>query len=337
MDVSPEPQLSWRRFAVAPAPGDARAKDEAKEKGGHRGARYLRAGVVASFAVLLAACEARGPSAASKSASAPSSAMIRSSAIPAPAGPHSSIARETGAVPATSGTPAAIRCLVRIYGGVARWQDGKWYFETTSGAAIPYDDGRAKSLDEQLAAPDVEDAFRDRYSPGPLVPVTRKDFDPGRTRLIPLFAATYGATAREVQRSLVPVHLVSGNVSVHRRAADALRRVAAKLEAMIPEHPELKQFFEPLGGGFNWRTVAGTELQSAHSFGVAVDLNPSLGAYWRWQNDWQNKIPPEIVSAFEREGFVWGGRWFHFDTMHFEFRPELFDDACYENPGSPRL
>ncbi|MBP9613702.1 MAG: M15 family metallopeptidase, partial [Sulfurospirillum sp.] len=27
----------------------------------------------------------------------------------------------------------------------------------------------------------------------------------------------------------------------------------------------------------------------------------------------------------EKYGFVWGGRWYHYDTMHFEYRPELFE------------
>ena len=36
-----------------------------------------------------------------------------------------------------------------------------------------------------------------------------------------------------------------------------------------------------------------------------------------------NRIPYEIVEIFERHGFIWGGRWYHFDTMHFEYRPEL--------------
>jgi hypothetical protein len=166
--------------------------------------------------------------------------------------------------------------------------------------------------------------------------VTRENFDPGRTRLSPLFAASYGASAAEVQHALTPVRLVSGTVRVHKRAADALRRVAARLEKAVTEHPEWRPFFDPLGGGFNWRNVAGTELQSAHSFGVAVDLNPKLGAYWRWQKEWKNQVPAAIVDAFESEGFAWGGRWFHFDTMHFEFRPELFDERCYENAAAPR-
>ena len=43
---------------------------------------------------------------------------------------------------------------------------------------------------------------------------------------------------------------------------------------------------------------------------------------------WKNKIPQEIVDAFEAEGFIWGGRWAHYDTMHFEYRPELLSPLC---------
>ena len=28
--------------------------------------------------------------------------------------------------------------------------------------------------------------------------------------------------------------------------------------------------------------------------------------------------------TIERNGFVWGGKWNHYDTMHFEYRPEFF-------------
>ncbi len=31
----------------------------------------------------------------------------------------------------------------------------------------------------------------------------------------------------------------------------------------------------------------------------------------------------EIVKELEKYGFIWGGRWYHYDTMHFEYRPEL--------------
>lgn len=32
--------------------------------------------------------------------------------------------------------------------------------------------------------------------------------------------------------------------------------------------------------------------------------------------------PASIVRAFESEGFIWGGKWYHFDLMYFEYRPE---------------
>ena len=38
---------------------------------------------------------------------------------------------------------------------------------------------------------------------------------------------------------------------------------------------------------------------------------------------WRNRVPAAIVEIFERHGFIWGGKWYHYDTMHFEYRPEL--------------
>ncbi|HPX27614.1 MAG TPA: M15 family metallopeptidase, partial [Treponemataceae bacterium] len=35
-------------------------------------------------------------------------------------------------------------------------------------------------------------------------------------------------------------------------------------------------------------------------------------------------IPPEkVISIFEEEGFVWGGKWIIWDNMHFEYRPDI--------------
>ena len=36
-----------------------------------------------------------------------------------------------------------------------------------------------------------------------------------------------------------------------------------------------------------------------------------------------NRIPKEIIRIFEKHGFISGARWYHYDTMHFEFRPDL--------------
>lgn len=46
---------------------------------------------------------------------------------------------------------------------------------------------------------------------------------------------------------------------------------------------------------------------------------------------YRNRIPRKIVEIFEKHGFIWGGAWYHYDTMHFEFRPEILNYARCEN------
>jgi D-alanyl-D-alanine carboxypeptidase len=37
----------------------------------------------------------------------------------------------------------------------------------------------------------------------------------------------------------------------------------------------------------------------------------------------KNRMPREIVDIFARHGFIWGGNWCHYDTMHVESRPDF--------------
>jgi hypothetical protein len=91
--------------------------------------------------------------------------------------------------------------------------------------------------------------------------------------------------------------------------------------------------------GWNWRNIADTETRSFHSYGVAIDIIPrSWGGketYWMWaiqrKPEWWNisyneryHPPAAVIKAFEAYGFAWGGKWTYFDTMHFEYRPEVF-------------
>ena len=86
----------------------------------------------------------------------------------------------------------------------------------------------------------------------------------------------------------------------------------------------------PSAGTFNWRKVANASNMSLHSFGAAIDINTKFADYWIWSGGkpgkvphYANKFPLAIIDVFERHGFIWGGRWYHYDTMHFEYRPEL--------------
>ncbi len=223
--------------------------------------------------------------------------------------------------------PPALACMTKYYGIIGELVDGAWVARVGE-TRIPYDDGKTKSADEKLEHPDVVDAFTPRYHTGAITPVRAPDEDPGRTRLDVVFRATYPT------KDLVRVEFAGHKVLVHKKAAAAFTRVSARIASLVAADKSLAPFVAKLGGTFNARNIAGTDRPSAHSYGIAIDLNDAMSDYWRWEkNGWKNRIPQAIVDAFEAEGFIWGGRWFHFDTMHFEYRPELLDGSCY--PPAP--
>jgi hypothetical protein len=110
--------------------------------------------------------------------------------------------------------------------------------------------------------------------------------------------------------------------------------VAEKLKALSNEldalPAELIKYLTPSAGTYNCRVIAGTSRPSVHGSGAAIDINVNFSDYWRWAKQdalghypYKNRIPWEIVEIFEKHGFIWGGKWYHYDTMHFEYRPEL--------------
>jgi hypothetical protein len=205
-----------------------------------------------------------------------------------------------------------------------------------------YDDGKTKSFAELLDAPDIKDTFSQTY---PLEnPVDRlpENFDPGRFRVEELFKTLYGATESQVVQNCVTVNFCGNKVKFNARcgAADALTAVGKDLDQLFVKRPDLKAYVTNLGGTFNWRLIAGTRRLSNHSFATAIDLNVNKSAYWRSaassklatfsRKNW----PVEIIQVFEEHGFIWGGKWWHYDTMHFEYRPELIAYAR-AHPSKP--
>ena len=217
--------------------------------------------------------------------------------------------------------------LVSAYpGSLVEHEDGAIRFR--DGRLLPVDDGKAKDHAEKLAAGDIEDSLSQLYPAGPCETKPAVNVDPGRIRSDALMMRLYGQSAVEVEASLVPVDWFGKTLRVTKRqgAAAALEKVRDELKAM----PEMKAFLAPSAGTFNWRKVSGASNMSVHSFGAAVDINTKYADYWVWSGGkpgrvarYSNKYPIDIVDAFERHGFIWGGRWYHYDTMHFEYRPEL--------------
>lgn len=202
----------------------------------------------------------------------------------------------------------------------------KKYYGAALDPSLPVDAAPGRSDEERLEHPTLSDMFRPRYATGPIKPITDPAEDPGRARVEALYRAAWPVKA------LVDGKFFGQKIRVQPKVATALAAVEKKLTGLKDALPFLKK----LGGTWNPRNIAGTDRQSAHSWGIAIDLNPDLSHYWRWsKTGWQNKVPQSVVDAFEAEGFIWGGRWYHFDTMHFEYRPELLDAACYEEKTTP--
>ena len=231
--------------------------------------------------------------------------------------------------------PPGLSCLGKYYVGKPAMVDGGWGWQLPDGGTIPWDDGRPKSADEQPETPDLEELFATPYVPGPILPVSGEGEieDPGRVRVEQLFLATYGSTRDDVLDHLGKIKFFGVRFRFHEKALPALERVVVRLEAALKDNPKWLPFFTDIGGTWQWRTIARSKSLSTHSWGIAIDLNVERGYYWRNEPEakrvWKNSVPQAIVDAFEAEGFIWGGRWFHYDTMHFEYRPELLDARCY--------
>jgi peptidoglycan L-alanyl-D-glutamate endopeptidase CwlK len=233
------------------------------------------------------------------------------------------------------------QALAAVEGNQLIWRDG---------TRMALDDGiHGKDFKVLLDRPDIEDQFAYRYPMGRDYPIPARNQDPGRIRNAAFFRKMYGASESEVRRRLVPVRWLSANLSgrgqrtVYVTATNGVNR---RLEEVVREldalPPALKRYVDRPAGTFNWRVVAGTERPSAHSFGIAIDINTANADYWHWTGKpegspdiaYRNRIPLEIVEIFERHGFIWGGKWYHYDTMHFEYRPELLE-AQSTDQGSP--
>lgn len=205
---------------------------------------------------------------------------------------------------------------------------------TIDGTALPLGTDAERSVAARIADPTILDQFAITYPLDfDLSPRLEPWFDPGRIRNDQMFRALYGTSEAQVATHLKRVSY-EGPAAQARFSANSRQCVAhqlqAALDAIANEGAQMDRFFETVGGSFNWRVISGTTRLSAHSYGIAVDFNTDLGGYWKWAGDpegavgaYNNQYPEALVRHMERYGFIWGGKWHHYDGMHFEYRPEL--------------
>lgn len=289
-----------------------------------------RVALGALFTVLLGACAASN--ATGGDGAGPPHSAEPAVASPSPASPGAAPAAPPDAV------PDGLRCLKQAY------PDSVCSVEANAlvlcdGTRFVYDDGRDKSAEERLREPDLEDQMAQRLAPGPATGAPPPaGHDPGRVRHQPFFEAMYGADREAVEARLTEVIWMFGESDRRLRVSrvhGVHERLAAVSDALMQLAPEVVVLAADTAGAYQFRNVRGTDRRSAHSFGIAIDIASQRADYWRWRKGadgaplpYRNRVPLEIVEAFEREGFLWGGRWHHYDTMHFEYRPELLLAEC---------
>jgi len=237
------------------------------------------------------------------------------------------------AAPARSVSDAGAARLVAAYpdhlasveGDTLVWRDGT---RMPIGAREP-----ARDFETMLRSATIADQLRQSYVAGPMQGPPRRDHSPGRLRNAAFFERMYGDCRRgETARHLRPVTWVPRTrpqtllVTTVNDVASRLERVIAALET-LPDR--FKSYLVPAAGTFACRAVADTGMPSVHAYGAAIDIAVRQSDYWVWSRargdiPYRNRIPFEIVEPFEAERFIWGGKWYHYDTMHFEYRAELF-------------
>lgn len=224
--------------------------------------------------------------------------------------------------------PIGVDRLLSVYSEhIKDYKNNKIYF--ADGTSMIYDDGVEKSFEEKLNNPDIEDMFSIKYNDSEFA-IPEYLADAGRIRCDTLFKKMYGETKQDVIDNLEPINWFGKRIQVTKinGVADSLKKVKQTLESLNKYETYMTN-----SSSFNWRKVRGTtNRMSAHSYGIAIDINICNSDYWVWKYpnareidtiEYVSRIPMEIVEVFEKYGFIWGGRWYHFDTMHFEFRPEL--------------
>ena len=232
--------------------------------------------------------------------------------------------------PARAADLAALDALIHAYPEQLAGYDANdliW----RDGTRMPLSDGRLdKSFEEMLRGGSIFDQIRLSYPAGTSAAALAPQGDPGRVRNRRFFDKMYGSCWKgEVGPRLVPVVWLPRSwgrtveiTSVNGIVAK-LAQVSEELDALPPA---IKRYAYPPAGTYNCRTVADTGEPSMHSWGAAIDINAARAAYWLWPRAAAADIlPAQIIDIFERHGFIWGGKWLHYDTMHFEYRPELLD------------
>ncbi len=200
-------------------------------------------------------------------------------------------------------------------------------------------------IDKKLNSTSLADQLIDVHYPTHFS-AEKPSTDPGRYRYQPFFLKMYGESSTKRISKLTTIYWLPKffryqyplQVTTTNAIDKKLSLISDELEKLVQHHPEFLKYLAAPGGAYKQRMIANTQRLSTHSFGISIDINSKEANYWQWDLEkhqmmidertklsYKNTIPPAIVAIFEKYGFIWGGKWYHYDTQHFEYRPELLD------------
>lgn len=153
--------------------------------------------------------------------------------------------------------------------------------------------------------------------------------------------ALWGRTESEIREHGSSTRFLGRRMFLNDFVVEALRGVEAELLERAESDPDVAAWIDAIDITYTFidRGIAGSAARSQHAWGLAVDLVPNSydgkQVYWRWSRAWNRSgwadtplderwsPPAAVVATFEQHGFIWGGKWSHFDNIHFEYRPEI--------------
>lgn len=221
------------------------------------------------------------------------------------------------------------------------FRDGDIAFKVRD-AWIYYQGGRMLAKNN-LSSRDKYASLFYPYPPGRLENIP--PFNPPEQRASDFLESMFGRTSREIRTHCQSVSFLKHSAFVNRLCVEPLKNVEQSILEAARHKPEVREFIADLKimYSFQRKNVIGTGSVSYHSYGLALDLIPKSyqrkHVYWKWSavmnKTWYRtpwfltplesrwSPPQSVIDAFEENGFIWGGKWVHFDTVHFEYRPEL--------------
>lgn len=242
--------------------------------------------------------------------------------------------------PGLEGDPR-VRAWVEAYGALidsVRYTEADVVF-VMGDEPIHFQDGRMLTSESPAGSPDCDPIFYS-YPLGPLYePTPVSDDDP--TYCTEVLERLWGVSEGQIRGHGASTTFFGRRLFLNQLAVDALAEVEGDLAQMARTDRDVARWVENLAITYSYidRGIAGSDTRSHHAWGLAVDFVPgSYGGrhvYWRWsrvhdREGW-HEIPLEdrwtpplrVIETFEAHGFLWGGKWAHFDNIHFEYRPEI--------------